>query len=453
MGSILGGMIPDMDRGGAAPTQVLSRRRRGWLLAVLTLANLVNFYDRTIPAVVVDPLKEQFGLSDSAIGVLGGSFTIVYAVAGVFIGRLADRHPRRVIMAVGLLTWSLFTLGSGLAVGFLMLFLCRLGVGVGEASYGPAANSLLFDTHEPQHRGRAISIFSLGIPLGLLAAFLTVGPIVAATGSWRIPFVVATVPGILLAGAMLLLPEPVRGAADTRAADSGLAALADAQPVRQVLRIPTVRWLMVSGIGLQVATYSVATFVVPLLQRYHGLGIASASLGAGAVLGLAGIVGLVLGGVLSDRAVDGEDVGRRLRVGAIAFTLSVPVTLGALLLGPGTAFPFVVVFTLGWTGSQLFAAAASPAIADVVPPGIRATALAVYFASFNIVGATLGPIITGVLSDLLARGGAGVAPAAIGLHDSLLVVVPLGLAVATLGAWRASATLGADHRAATVAAR
>jgi len=430
-----------MVRPGAATT-----RQRWYLLAVLTLANLVNFYDRTIPAVIVEPLSAEFGLSDTAIGFLGGSFTVVYAIAGVIIGRLADRHPRTIIMAVGLLVWSLFTAGSGLAGGFLLLFLCRLGVGIGEASYGPAANSVIFDAYEPKRRGRAISIFSLGIPLGLLSAFLTVGPIVEATGSWRAPFLIATVPGLLLAGAMLLVREPRRGAADDEAARTDLSALAADQPFRQVLAVPTVRWLMLTGIGLQIPTYAVATFVVPLLQRYHGLGIAPASIGAGAVLGLAGVIGLLLGGALSDRAA-AEDVGGRLRVGAVGFTLAAPVTLAALVLDAGAALPFVLVLTLGWIGTQLFAAAASPAIADVVPPGIRATALGVYFASFNIIGATLGPIITGVLSDLLARPADGLTADAVGLHDALLVVIPLGLALAAVAAWRASATLGPDHAA------
>ncbi|MGO1167010.1 MAG: spinster family MFS transporter [Janibacter sp.] len=422
--------------------------QRWFLLAVLTLANLVNFYDRTIPAVIVEPLSDEFGLSDTAIGVLGGSFTIVYAIAGVIIGRLADRYPRRVIMAVGLLVWSLFTAGSGLAAGFVLLFLCRLGVGIGEASYGPAANSVIFDAYEPKHRGRAISIFSLGIPLGLLTAFLTVGPIVEMTGSWRVPFLIATVPGVLLAGAMLLVREPRRGASDDQEARSDLSVLATQQPFRQVLAVPTVRWLMVAGVGLQIPTYAVATFIVPLLQRYHGLGIAQASIGAGAILGLAGIIGLLLGGTLSDRAAS-RAIDGRLRVGAIGFTAAVPVTFAALLLGAGAATPFVLVFTLGWVGTQLFAAAASPAIADVVPPGIRATALGVYFASFNIIGATLGPIITGALSDLFARPIDGLAADAVGLHDALLVVVPLGLVIAALGAWRASATLGPDHRTMT----
>lgn len=422
----------------------LTRRQTTWLLTILFLANVVNFYDRTIPAVVVEPIKAEFGLSDTMIGLLGGSFTVVYAIAGVLLGRLADRVQRRWIMAAGLFVWSLFTLGSGLASAFLVLFLFRLGVGIGEASYGPASNTVVFDAFPPQRRSRAISILQTGIPVGLLLAFLTVGIMVEAFDSWRAPFVVAAVPGFLLAVLMLFVPEPRRGASDTERVDPLAAATGGDRPYRTILAIPTVRWLMVSGIGLQIPNYAVATFVVPLLQRYFDLPIARASIGAGAILGIAGILGLLLGGVLADRAAE-RSLGARLRIAAVGFALAIPVTLGALLLGPGAAVLFIVLFAAGWTCTQFLGVAATPAIADVAPPRIRATAIALYFASFNIIGATLGPIITGALSDLLATPLPGLEADAVGLHRALLVVVPLGLVVATVGAWRASRTLEADH--------
>lgn len=420
-------------------------QRRWYLLVTLTLANIVNFYDRTIPAVIVEPLKDEFGLSDTLIGVLGGSFTVVYAIAGVLLGRLADRVPRRYVMAGGLVVWSLFTGASGFVQGFLFLFLFRLGVGIGEASYGPASNALLIDAYEPKRRSRAISIVSLGIPIGLLLAFLTVGVIVESTGTWRAPFVIAAVPGLLLAVAMLFVKEPPRGASDTVELHT-----ADEQthPYRAVLRIRTITWLMVAGIGLQIPTYGVATFVVPLLQRYFGLSIGPASIGAGVILGLAGIVGLLLGGRLADRASDRHPSGR-LVVAAVGFAAAIPLTLAALLLGPGRAVAFVALFAIGWTGTQFLSAAASPAIADVTPPTMRATAIAVYFASFNLVGATIGPILVGALSDALATPVGGLSADAVGLHRALLVIVPIGLVIAVLGSWRASRALPADREAMT----
>lgn len=430
---------------GTRPSvSALTRGRATWLVVLLTVANVVNFYDRTIPAVIVDPIKEEFALSDTAIGLLGGSFTVVYAIAGVLLGRLADRMPRRWIIAVGLLLWSLFTLGGGLAQSFLVLFLFRLGVGIGEASYAPSSSSLIFDAFEPRHRSRAVSITQLGIPVGMLAAFLTVGIVVEAYDSWRAPFVIAAIPGILLAVLMLTLPEPERGASDTERVDLLHAASAEERPFATILSVPTIRWLMVAGIGLQMPNYAVATFAVPLLQRYFGLPIGTASIGAGAILGIAGIVGLLLGGVLADGA-SRRRLGARMSVVAAGFVVALPLTVGALLLGPGAALAFVVVFAIGWTCTQVLSVAAAPAVADVTPPRIRATALAVYFASFNVIGATLGPVITGALSDAFANPADGLSAEAVGLHRAFLVIVPVGLVIAALGAWRASRTLDADH--------
>lgn len=415
--------------------------QRWYLLTVLTLANIINFYDRTIPAVIVEPLKDEFGLSDTMIGVLGGSFTIVYAIAGVLLGRLADRVPRRYVMAGGLIVWSLFTGASGLVQAFLFLFIFRLGVGIGEASYGPASNALICDTYEPKRRSRAISIVSLGIPIGLLLAFLTVGLVVEATGTWRAPFLIAAVPGVLLAVAMLFIKEPARGATDTVELHSEQQ---EGHPYRAVLRIRTITWLMVAGIGLQIPTYGVATFIVPLLQRYFGLSIGPASIGAGAILGLAGIVGLLLGGTLADRAAQRHPSGR-LVVAAGGFAAAIPLTFAALLLGSGSALLFVILFAIGWTGTQFLSSAASPAIADVTPPSMRATAIAVYFASFNLVGATLGPVLVGALSDALATPVDGLAADAVGLHRAMLVIVPIGLAIAVFGSYRASRALARDR--------
>lgn len=434
--------------GAEAPRGPLTRGQTTRLLAILFLANVVNFYDRTIPAVVVEPIKDEFGLSDTMIGLLGGSFTVVYAIAGVLLGRLADRVPRRYVMAGGLFVWSLFTLGSGLASAFLALFLFRLGVGIGEASYAPAANTVVFDAFPPKRRSRAISILAIGSPVGLLAAFLTVGIMVEAFDSWRAPFVVAAVPGFVLAAAFLFLPEPGRGASETEVVDLAAAARGDARPLRSILAVPTVRWLMLAGIGLQVANYAVATFIVPLLQRYFGLSIGTASVGAGMILGVAGILGLLVGGVLADRAAT-KGLSRRLVAGAVGFVLAVPLSIVALVMGSGSPMTFIAVFAVAMACVQVYGAAATPAIADVTPPKIRATAIALYFAAFNIIGATLGPIIAGVLSDAFAQPADGLSAEAVGLHRALLVVVPCGIAVAALGAWRASRTLQADHERVT----
>ena len=412
------------------------------ILIVLALANFMNFYDRTIPAIVIEPIKDEFGLTDLQIGILSGAFTVVYAVAGIVLGRMADRGSRRKVMAVGLVVWSLFTAASGGAWSFAALLLFRLGVGIGEASYAPAANAMIFDAFPAQRRSRAVAVFQLGIPVGLLAAFVSVGAIVEATGSWRVPFLVAALPGLVLALVMLTLPEPQRGDAEkVRPTLGGIN-----RPIRTLLQIPTLRWLILAGIGIQVPTYAIATFLVPLLQRYFGLAIGPASLSAGVILGVTGIFGLILGGIAADRA-SRRSLQARLMVGVAGLATAAPFTLAALLVPHTAAAAFVALFAAGWFFQYFFGTAALPAIADVVPTNLRATAVAVYFAAFYLLGGAFGPVIAGSLSDVFAGRAvdAAVSAEATGLHTAMLCVVPLFLLLGAAAAFGASRTVCADH--------
>src|SRR5258706_199826 len=187
-----------------------------YILILLFLINLMNFFDRTIPAVVLEPIRREFGLDDTALGILGASFTLIYAVAGVPLGYLADRLRRTHILAAGLTAWSLLTAASGLAWSFLSFFWIRLLVGVGEASCAPAANSLIGDLFPSEKRARALGIFMLGLPLGLLLAFSIVGALAQNYG-WRVPFYLAAVTGFVVAAMVLFAAEPVRGSQETYA--------------------------------------------------------------------------------------------------------------------------------------------------------------------------------------------------------------------------------------------
>jgi MFS family permease len=411
---------------------------------VLALANFLNFYDRTIPAIVVEPIKTEFGLSDTEIGVLGAAFTIVYAIAGIALGRMADRGSRRKIMACGLIAWSMFTAASGGAWSLASLLIFRLGVGIGEASYAPAANSLISDLFPAAKRSRAVAVFEFGLPLGLTLAFFTTGAIVEAFDSWRPPFLVAAVPGFLVAVARFFIKEPARGASE----EQQVATEPVAQPVRAVLRIPTMSWLIFSGIGLQMAAYAVATFLVPLFQRYFGLSLVEAATNAGIVLGLTGLLGLVVGGVVADRAAR-RSRRARILVAAVSLTLSVPLTFWALTLPTTAPGLFVLIFSAGWFLQFTFHTSAVPAVSDVVEPRLRSTGIALFFAGFYLLGGAFGPVIAGVLSDRFAASAtdlpAGLTAEAAGLHDSLYVLVPVALAIAAIGLFGAVGTVERDH--------
>src|SRR5438128_9743468 len=187
--------------------------RARFALCVLFGINAMNFYDRQILAAVMEPIRKEWALTDSAMGLLGTAFTLVYAAVGVPLGRLADAWARTRLLSIGVSIWSVLTAASGFAWSYASLFVTRLGVGVGEASCAPAANSLIGDLYPPAQRGRALSIFMLGLPIGLFLSYWLSGRIAQAYG-WRAAFYFPCLPGLLLAALSLTIDEPERGAAD-----------------------------------------------------------------------------------------------------------------------------------------------------------------------------------------------------------------------------------------------
>lgn len=210
------------------------------ILFLLFLANLFNFFDRTIPAIVIEPLRLAWDLSDFQLGLGGTAFTVVYAIAGIQLGRMADRGSRRKIMGWGLAAWSGLTAATGAAWGFWSFLLIRMGVGIGEASYAPAASSLIGDLFPAHKRARAMGIFMLGLPLGLMLAFFTVGLMVEAFDSWRAPFFIAAVPGLILALFIFNIKEPERGASESVKVGTAL----EAKPMRKIFAVRTFWWLV-----------------------------------------------------------------------------------------------------------------------------------------------------------------------------------------------------------------
>src|SRR6202158_4589917 len=174
-------------------------RSSAWFaLWVLFAINAMNFFDRQILGAVGEPIRKEWGLSDSTLGALGTAFTLLYAFVGVPFGRLTDKAKRTWILSAGVFIWSLMTAMSGAARNFWQLFTCRLGVGVGEASCAPAATSLIGDLFPASRRARALSIFMLGLPVGIALSFAVSGTITRTYG-WRSAFYVAGLPGLLCA--------------------------------------------------------------------------------------------------------------------------------------------------------------------------------------------------------------------------------------------------------------
>ncbi|MCF8608921.1 MFS transporter [Gordonia sp. HY285] len=417
------------------------------MLILLAAVNVMNFYDRALPAILIEPLKTDFHLSDSQIGVISAAFIVVYALAGIWIGRLADRFSRRAVMGCGLIVWSVFTALSAGAWSFTSLLLVRFGVGIGEASFGPAANSLVADMFPPARRSRAVAVLQFGVPIGTILAFFTTGFIMEAFGTWRAPFIVAALPGLLLAFLIFRLDEPERGAADAHVRNDSLtvAPASILETVRTVMAVPTMRWLTISGIGVQIAAYGLVTFIVPLFQRYFELTLTQAALNAGITVGIAALLGLTISGLVSDRA-SRRSPSARILVGAAALLAAAPLAYLAFQFKPDQLLIFVGVLSVVSFLQYFFHTSALPAVADVNPPHLRASATAIFFGCFYLLGGAFGPVLLGFLSDLLAASGHGIDATAYGLTRSLAIVMPLALLLAAAGLFGAARTVNRDQR-------
>src|SRR5262245_39519401 len=236
-------------------------------LSVLFAINTMNFFDRQILGAVAEPVRKEWGLTDTALGDLGTAFTLLYAVVGVPLGRLTDKTTRKNILSAGVFVWSLMTFLSGWARSYWTLFALRLGVGIGEATCAPAATSLIGDLFPANKRAKALSVFMLGLPLGIALSYAVSGSIAQSYG-WRSAFYVAGLPGLLCEVASLFISEPKRGATELHAVGHQKRA---GSPYFLVLSIPTMWWLILSGALHNFNMYAIATFLAPFLQRWHKL--------------------------------------------------------------------------------------------------------------------------------------------------------------------------------------
>jgi MFS family permease len=427
-----------------------SRRQAWFALGVLFAINLMNFYDRQIIAAVTEPIRKEWSLSDTDMGILGTAFVLIYAVVGVPLGRLSDRFSRTRILSGGVTVWSLLTALSGATWNYASMFVARLGVGVGEASCAPAANSLVGDLFPPHQRARALSIFMLGLPLGIFFSNWLSGTVVQRF-DWRAAFYVACIPGLLCGVLTLFIKEPVRGQAEAKAAGAAPAVLPQrpGSPYLLILRTPTILWIIASGALHNFNMYALNGFVPALARRYYGLTDQNAGLVAGVTLGAVSVVGLLGGGWIADRFQRVRANGR-LTVAAAAMFLSSPCLYFGVSQPPDKIWYF-----MGWVGvgvmlMYVYYAGVYAAIQDVVEPGLRATAMALYFFVMYVLGGAFGTYVLGRMSDLFAiqkAKAAGVALVsghapeqfrAVGLHEAMYVVPVFcfGLAVVLFAASR-----------------
>lgn len=370
-----------------------------YVIVLLAFVNLINYVDRMILSVALQPIKDEMGFSDSQLGLLTGfAFALFYALCAVPIARWADRGSRRNLITLAIAAWSVMTALTGLSRNFLHLFLTRTGVGVGEAGCIPPSHSLISDYVPMEQRSSAMAINTAGCYLGTVVGLVLGGWFCTHYG-WRTAFVALGLPGIVVAFLVrLTLKEPPRGFADGKMGNlepplplaEGVKRLWKTRSYVHITAALSVSTLVVYGLNMWLPTYYIRQFDMTPAQVGAFFGIA---------YGLGMTIGILVGGLYGDRLVK-KDARWAMWLGAGSMVIVFPLFL-AVFFSP------TVTIALGFNFvSSIFATFAwGPVFAmvqSVAHPRMRATAVAVITFFSALIGTGGGPLIVGVASDMLA---------------------------------------------------
>jgi MFS family permease len=376
-------------------TAIMSLSLPARALIILATLNLLDYLDRYLIASLGSLVKADLALSDKAFGFLGTAFFLVYLMTSPVFGYLGDRYGRGHLMAAGAALWSVATSLTFWVGSFPALVLARGVVGVGEASFGTLAPAYLADILPLERRGRALGLFYLALPVGSALAYL-VGGLVGSHWGWRSAFLVAGVPGLLLAALIYQLPPGRPTTLRESAAQEGPAPLKD---YKALFRVPTLR-LVNLGYGLVTFALGGLAFWMPrYLEVSKGLTLAQANLLLFGAITLAGGLGTLGGGFLGDRLLS-RTLGAPLWVSGVGIVLAVPLAALAIFIpSPAVYIPALVaaVFLL-FLNPGLFNAV----IVSVAGPRRRAQAVALNIVVIHLVGDVPSPFLIGWISDLWA---------------------------------------------------
>ena len=376
----------------------ISDATRRYVLGVLVVVYTFNFIDRQILSILLEPIKEDLGLSDTQLGLLTGfAFAAFYATLGMPIARFADRGNRRNLIALSLTIWSAMTALSGVAVNFWQLLVARIGVGVGEAGCSPASHAIIADYYPAKSRATALGIYSLGIPIGILFGFYLGGTINELFG-WRTAFLVVGLPGLLLALLVrFTVREPPRGMAEGRTAAALQPGIGET--LRYLLSKRSFRHLAFGAALTAFVGYGFVTWTPSFLIRSHGMNTGEIGKWLGLIVGIAGGAGISLGGFLADRW-GSRDTRWYMWIVSVALLIGVPFSIAAFL-APSSAqalWYFVVPVMLG----SFYQATTFSQTQGLVGLRMRAVAAGVLLFIINIIGLGAGPTFVGFVADLLA---------------------------------------------------
>lgn len=389
-----------------------SLRYAWYVVAVLMLAYISSFIDRQVLTLLVKPLKRDFGVTDTQVGLLiGFSFAIFYTFLGIPIGRLADRRSRKSIILWGIVLWSVMTAICGVTDTYSQLFLARIGVGIGEAALSPAAYSMITDLF-PRHKlGTAMGIYNLGVYVGSGLSILLVALIlklISVEGMWQVPFfgeiypwqtvfLVVGAPGLLI---VLLIAFTVKEPVRQQTTKDKIA-------MSEIMGyFSTNRFALLSlffGIAFMAfSSYATTSWTPTLLVRKYGLAESQAGLMLGAIITIFSTAGVYLGGRYADKLTKDGHPDAKMRVGYQGMLIGTLLAVTILLMMIFTSAPlpvFVVLLALICFFTSLPYGAATAALQEMVPAPMRATFSAFFLFVVNIVGLGGGPLAVGFIND------------------------------------------------------
>ena len=407
-----------------------------YVMGILFLVYVMGYIDRQLVSVLLESIKADLGASDSQMGFLSGlAFAISYSVVGLPIARMADTGVRRSIIAAGLAVWSAMTALTGAGRNFAEILLARIGVGAGESAAGPPGHSLLSDYFPLEQRGRALAIYSAGGSVGMVLG-LWGGGYLGDVYGWRMAFVIAGLPGILLAIVVrLTVREPRRGRFESKAP-------ASEDSLRVVLSTlwgtPAFRWITLAATLHVFAGFGASTWNPAFLQRIHGMSQADSGFWLGPVSG----IGSFTAGLFWGYAVDmwgKSDLRWYVWLPTIATLVAMPFSYAFILWPNDNAVWFLPVSAFF---GNCYAGATFAMVQALAKPHMRAMAAAGVLFVMNLGGLGLGPTVIGVMNDWLQpRFGIEA------IRVSLLIIGLPHILAAVFGLW-AARTLRADVEAA-----
>lgn len=432
---------PSVELTDDIPRSGLKSHQAWFIVVVLTLANVSGFVDRQILTVLVGPLKRDLHISDLQVSLLMGlGFVAFYSILGLPIGRWVDRGRRGMIVAIGAVGWSLMTAATGLAHGFAQLFAARIGIGVGEATLGPAAVSLIGDAFPRRRLGMAMGVYAAGIFFGSGIAYALSAWVVGALDvpgvisvpvfgdifPWQRVFFIVGLPGLLVALLAISMREPARSnSPSTIASDSRSAGFRDLLAhVRQNKR--TVAALTLGFAFSASVNYGVGAWMATFFVRTHGWTIQQAGLLQGSMTMLFGVAGSLLGGRLTDYLSKRGHVDAPILVGMVG-AAGMLACAGLYPIVPSERIAAALILPV-----NIFAAmpwgAANAAVAEVMPPRLRGQGSALYQLVVNLVSGALGPTAVALLTDRVFHD-----EAALRYSLSICAVVGMSITLALLG--------------------